>query len=154
LDLRSERLDLQSSDQNAPVVIRFRAWDFLKNPHWDAGTDLAQVPLDTLLKLGRHMGATVPQNIAAQGSVSGSITYNERDGFSGRMAVRDASLTVPDGDPLVTPVAVVDIGKGAVNLEAVTVTLGEKQSAQVEGSYTLPAPGSDEPRSLDLTITT
>ncbi len=155
LDLRGERLDLQSTAQtaagasNTPVVVRFRAWDFLKTPHWDAGADLAQVPLDTLLKIGQHMGAAVPENLTVEGTVSGSVTYNERDGVGGRVALRDASLALPDEEPLQAPVAVVEIGQGAVSLEPVSVRIGEKQSADLEGSYTIKSP-----RGLDLTITT
>ncbi|MGH9647007.1 MAG: AsmA family protein, partial [Bryobacteraceae bacterium] len=82
LDLRGEHLDLQTTaDQNgSPVVIRFRSWDFLKSPHWDAGADLQQVPLATMLAVCRHMGATLPENLTAQGAVSGSVTYNEPQG--------------------------------------------------------------------------
>ena len=151
LDLRGERLDVQSTTQipNTPVVVRFRAWDFLKTPHWDAGADLAQVPLEALLKIGEHMGVAVPEKLAIEGSVTGSVTYNERDGVAGRMALRDASLTLPEAEPLQAAVAVVEIGHGAVSLEPVSVRIGEKQSADLEGSYVV-----DAARTLDLKITT
>src|SRR5262249_53910030 len=78
LDLRGEHLDLQTTSDpgSPPVVIRFRSWDFLKAPHWDAGVDLQQVPLSTLLAIGRHMGAALPEKLEAQGAVSGSVSYN------------------------------------------------------------------------------
>lgn len=151
LDLRGERLDLQTSaDRNgSPVVIRFRSWDFLKSPHWDAGADLHQVPLATLLAICRHMGATLPDRLAAEGAVSGSVTYNEPQGMQGRLVLRDASLSVPDETPVEAPVATVDIAGRSMTLERASVHIGEKQSAELEGSYDL-----DEPRSLDLKITT
>ena len=155
LDLRGERLDLQTTADRSvsPVVIRFRSWDFLKSPHWDAGADLQQVPLATMLAVCRHMGATLPENLAAQGSVSGSVTYNEAQGMQGRMVVRDASLSVPAADtdaaPVEAPVATVDIAGRSISLESASVHIGEKQSAEIEGSYDL-----DRPRSLDLKITT
>jgi len=98
LDLRGERVDLQTTaDRNgSPVVIRFRSWDFLKTPHWDAGADLQQVPLAGLIAFSGHMGATLPEKLAAQGAVSGSVTYNEQQGMQGRVVLRDASLSVPD----------------------------------------------------------
>ena len=155
LDLRGERLDLQTSADRSvsPVVIRFRSWDFLKSPHWDAGADLEQVPLATMLAVCRHMGATLPENLGAQGSVSGSVTYNEAQGMQGRMVVRDASLSVPEVDtdaaPLEAPVATVNIAGRSISLESASVHIGEKQSAEIEGSYDL-----DQPQSLDLKITT
>src|SRR5579862_374310 len=155
LDLRGEHLELQTTaDQSgSPVVIRFRSWDFLKSPHWDAGVDLQQVPLATMLAVCRHMGATLPENLSAQGSVSGSVTYNEPQGMQGRLVLRDASLSVPqvetDAAPVEAPVATVDIGGRSISLESASVHIGEKQSAEIEGSYDL-----DQPRSLDLKITT
>ena len=155
LDLRGEHLDLQTTaDQSgSPVVIRFRSWDFLKSPHWDAGADLQQVPLATMLAVCRHMGATLPENLSAQGSVSGSVTYNEPQGMQGRLVLRDASLSVPgaetDAAPLEAPLATVDISGRSISLESASVHIGEKQSAEIEGSYDL-----DQPRSLDLKITT
>lgn len=151
LDLRGERLDLQTtaSPGNPPVVVRFRSWDYLKTPHWDAGADLQQVPLATLLAIGRHMGAALPEKLEAQGAVSGSVTYNQQEGMQGRVVLRGASLMVPDADPVEAPVATLDIAGRAVLLERTAVHIGEKQSADVEGSYAL-----DPPRSLDLKITT
>ena len=155
LDLRGERLDLQTTADRSvsPLVIRFRSWDFLKTPHWDAGVDLQQVPLTTMLAVCRHMGATLPENLSAQGSVSGSVTYNEQQGMQGRVVVRDASLTVPDAGsdaaPLETPVATVDVAGRSISLESASVHIGEKQSADIEGSYDL-----DQADSLDLKITT
>src|SRR6185295_4851463 len=151
LDLRGERLDLQTtaSPGNTPVVVRFRSWDYLKTPHWDAGADLQQVPLATLLAIGRHMGAALPDKLEAQGAVSGSVTYNQQEGMQGRVVLRDASLTVPDAEPVEAPVATLDIAGRSVLLEWTAVHIGEKQSADVEGSYSL-----DPPRSLDLKITT
>jgi len=151
LDLKGERLDLQTtaSPGNPPVVVRFRSWDYLKTPHWDAGADLQQVPLATLLAIGRHMGAALPEKLEAQGAVSGSVTYNQQEGMQGRVVLRDASLMVPDAEPVEAPVATLDIAGRLVLLERTAVHIGEKQSADVEGSYNL-----DPPRSLDLKITT
>jgi hypothetical protein len=156
LDLRGERLDLQTSTGtgNPPVVVRFRSWDYLKTPHWDAGADLQQVPLGTLLAIGRHMGMTLPDKLEAQGAVSGSVTYNQQEGVQGRVVLRDASLTVPDAvasgaEPVQAQVATLDIAGRSVLLERTAVHIGDKQSADIEGSYAL-----DPPRSLDLKITT
>ncbi len=151
LDLRGERVDLQTTANPdvSPVVIRFRSWDFLKTPHWDAGADLQQVPLAAVLAVGRHMGATLPEKLASQGVVSGSVTYNQQQGLQGRVVLRDASLSVPDEKPVEAPVATVDIAGRSISLERASVHIGQKQSADVEGSYDL-----DQPRSLDLKITT
>jgi hypothetical protein len=58
-------------------------------------------------------------------------------------------LSVPDEAPVEAPVATVDITGGSISLERASVHIGEKQSAELEGSYSLNRPGS-----LDLKITT
>jgi AsmA protein len=151
LDLHGERLDLQTTANRSvsPLVIRFRSWDFLNIPHWDAGVELQQVPVATVLAVCRNLGATLPEYLSAQGSVSGSVAYDEPHGIQGRVVLRDASLTVPDETPLEAPVATVDISGRSISLETASVHIGEKQSADIQGSYDL-----DQPDSLDLKITT
>lgn len=152
MDLPAERLDLESTRAEAgqpepPVVIRFRAWDYLKDPLWEAGADFREVPLATLFEIGRHMGASLPENLTVGGSVSGSAAFNQRDGISGRLTLSDASLTLPDEEPLQAPEAQIEIGGGAVRMQPAVVRIGAAQSAEVRGSLTLAAP-----RALDLRI--
>jgi hypothetical protein len=47
------------------------------------------------------------------------------------------------------PLATLDISGRTISLESASVRIGEKQSAEIEGNYNL-----DQPRSLDLKITT
>ena len=153
LDLRGERLELASTSTadvpNPPLVMRFRAWDYLSTPHWDAAADVQQIPLSTLLEVARHMGAALPDALAAEGSVSGAVRYSEPDGLTGRVELQDASVTLPDAQPLRAASAAVAIGGNAVSLETSTVRVGESESADLEGSYT-----TGEQGGLELKITT
>ncbi len=152
MDLGAERLDLESTRAKAgepepPVVMRFRVWDYLKDPLWDAGADFREVPLATLFEIGRHMGWSPPENLTVGGSMSGSAAFNQREGISGRVTLSDATLTLPDEEPLRAPEAQIEIGGGAVRMAPAVVHIGETQSAEVRGSYTLAAP-----RALDVRI--
>lgn len=151
LDLRSDRLELQSVSDvpNPQVAATFRAWDFLSAPHWDASADLKQVPAVTVLEIARHMGAQFSQQLAAGGTLSGEVRYSEPDGFAGKVALQDASLTLPDGRPLRAASAAVVIDHQVMSLEPATVTVGENESADVEGSFSLQGAAH-----LDLKITT
>ncbi|PYT14899.1 MAG: hypothetical protein DMG59_15775 [Acidobacteria bacterium] len=151
LDLREQRLEIESTSDatNSPLAVRFRAWDFLSTPHWDASADLNQVPLATLVEVARHMGAAFPATLAAEGSVSGSVRYSEPAGLSGRVALEEASLTLPDAEPLRASTAALVIARNALQLEPSTVQIGEDQSADVEGSYMF-----EGENDLDLKITT
>ncbi len=151
LDLHKETLEL-ASDPAAPVVLSARAWDFLSRTQWEAGLQLNRVPAANLVELARHLGAPVPDQLAAEGQVSGTLTYNE-DGLSGRVELADASLTLPDVLPLRARSAALDIGDGAVSLEKSTIEIGEKESAEVQGSYSY-MQNSGQATGFDLRIST
>jgi hypothetical protein len=151
LDLRGEKMELASASidpqQAAPLSLSFRAWDFLSKTQWEAGAGLNQIPLAELAEVARHMGAALPDQVAAEGAVSGTLNYNE-DGLTGRVELKDASLTLPGAQSVRASAAALDIAGGEVSLEPSTVEIGEKESAEVQGGYTL------QPHSLDLRITT
>jgi hypothetical protein len=149
LDLRNERLELTNAVEggNVPVALRFRAWDFLSSPHWDASADLKQIPLAGLIDVARQMGASIPDALAADGSVSGAVRFSEAEGLAGRVELQDASLTLPDAQPLKAARAALEITHNALSMEPATVHLGENESAEVEGSF-------DAGSGLDLKVTT
>lgn len=148
LDLRGERLELQSADDPpVPVSLRFRAWDFLEAPHWDAGADLKQVPLSTLIEVARHMGAALSDKLTAEGSVSGGVEYGEPEGLKGHVQLNDASVTLPDARPLRAADAAVTIEGRTLSLDTATVQIGDEETAELQGSFT-----PDE--GLDLKIAT
>jgi hypothetical protein len=151
LDLHNDRLDLASISDvpNPQIAASFRAWDFLSAPHWDASAELKQLPMATALEIARHMGAGLPDKLAAEGSLSGEVRYSEPDGFAGKVALQDASVTLPDGRPLRAASAAVVIDRQVMSLEPSTVSVGENESAEVEGSFSLAGPDK-----LDLKITT
>lgn len=148
LDLRGERLELRSADDPpGPIALHFRAWNFLEKPHWDAGASLKQVPLRALIEVARHLGAALPDQLAAEGSVSGDATYAEDEGLRGHMALENASLALPGAQPLRAESAEASIAGRTLSLDPATVRIGDEESAELEGSYT-----PDE--GLDLHIAT
>jgi len=157
LDLHGEKLDL-ASDPAAPVVLSFRGRDFLSKTRWDAEAQLNQVPIADLAEVARHMGAPVSDQLAAEGAVSGSLTYDQ-NGLSGRVELKDASLALPDAQPLRAKSAAVNIGDGVVSLEPSKIDIGEKESAELEANYDFlqsraqPQPHEQQPP-VDLRITT
>src|SRR5262249_55803199 len=102
LDLPNERLEVTSTSEtpDPALGLKFRAWDLLSTPHWEAGADMNKIPLSTLLEVARHMGAAVSDRLAAEGSVSGTAAYSDSRGLDGHVALQDASVTLPDAEPL------------------------------------------------------
>jgi hypothetical protein len=151
LDLHQDKLELASGPPQppAPLALQFRAWDFLSSPRWEAGAHLNKVPLAALLDVFRHMGATFPDDLAAEGGVSGDVSYTKEEGLAGQFELSDATLRLPDAQPLRASSARIGIAEGTLRLEPSVVEVGTRESAQIEGSYTLQAP-----RALDLRIST
>jgi hypothetical protein len=151
LDLRGETLVLESTGgtPNPPLALHFRAADFLSRPRWEVGVDVNQVPLATLFEVVRHMGAALPEKLAADGSVSGAVQYSEATGATGRIELQDGSLTLPEAEPLSASTAAFTFGDSTVSMESSTVRISENESAEVEGRY-----GFGENAGLDLKITT
>jgi hypothetical protein len=148
LDLTGESLDL-SGPSDFPLAIRFHAGGWLRSPVWEAAADVREVPVASLLKLARQMGAGYPEQVAAEGSVSGSVVFQQGTGLEGTLELTDASLTLPDAAPLRASGATVTIGQGSLRLARAIVKAGDSQSAEVEGSYAIA-----QPRELDLKVTT
>lgn len=151
LDLRGDRLELRSISDvpNPQIAAAFRAWDFLTTPHWDASAELNQVPVATILEIARHMGVALPDKLVAEGSLSGEVRYSGAEGVAGKVALQDAALTLPDGLPLRAASAAVVIDHQVMSLEPSTVSIGESESADVEGKFSLEGAGN-----LNLKITT
>jgi hypothetical protein len=148
IDLHDDRLELASvSDTpDAPLALQFRLWDFLSRPQWDAAADVKQVPLATLLEIARHMGAPISEKLSAEGSVSGSVRYGLPDGLSGRFELQNASIALPEAQPVRAQTATVSIAGKSISLDPAKVQIGENEAAEIEGSFETAA-------GLDLKIT-
>lgn len=143
LDLHRETLELASPpalQQVAQLSLSLRAWNFLSRTQWEAGAQLNQIPLAALTEVARHMGATLPDQLTAEGGVSGSLAYKEDAGLNGHIELKDALLTLTGSQPLHADSIALDIAEGEVRLEPTTVAIGEKESAELQGSYALLQP--------------
>ncbi|MEO8097985.1 MAG: AsmA family protein [Acidobacteriota bacterium] len=153
LDLHEERLNLEStSPPGAPqpiVGVRLSLWDYLKTPVWAAGMDFHEMPLATLFEVAQHMGATLPEMLTVDGSASGSAAYDQREGLTGKLSLSNASLKLPDNEPIRAEAAALEIRQGAVFLKPASITIAPDQDAQLEGSVALASP-----HALDLKVTT
>ncbi len=149
LNLSNERFDLESTGADTVIGMKFHAQEYLTRPMWNAAAEFRAMPLSTLFAVARHMGATLPETLVAEGTVSGAAAYDQSSGLSGKFTVDDASLKLPESDPLKTTLATLEVREGALHLAAATVIVSPTQAAQIEGSA-----GLASPHALDLRITT
>ena len=150
LDLRGEKLELKtvSEEPHPQLAFEFRAQNYLSAPRWDAVGNLDSLPIATLVEIARHMGAPLPEKLAADGSISGTLSYSKSAGLVGDVEVGEASLALPYSPPLKAPAVHVTVKDGAAKIEPVTVQIGEANKAVIEASYQ----GGDQ--AFDLKLTT
>lgn len=140
LDLAAERLELASTAADAVVALQFQARDYLSQPQWSAGADFRDMPLATLLEVARHMGATLPDPLTVAGTLSGAAAYDPDTGLTGELALHEASLQLPEGEPMTAAQAALSIREGVVHLAPATIAVVPNQTAILEGRVTLAVP--------------
>jgi hypothetical protein len=147
LNLSAENLEISTTPSQAPIGFNVRAWAWLSNPGWNADLSVNLVPLDTVIAIARHMGTSLPESVTAEGKVSGGLRYDQEHGLSGDLTLADATLTLPEAQPLRAKSASVVVADGVWKLARSVVETGEDQTAELEGSFGLAE------REWDLKIT-
>ena len=140
IDLVTESIDWESTAPEPTFGASFHVKDYLRQPQWNASATFQMMPLGTLFGIARHMGATLPENLAVDGAVSGSAQYDESNGLKGQLTLVNASMQLPDNDALKTAEARLELREGAVHLAPAQITVGDSQTAQLEGSVALASP--------------
>jgi hypothetical protein len=149
LNLGAQQLDLESnSASNAPlpVLIRFSASNYLRQPRWSVSMDWNRFPVEPFVELARHMGVSLPPKLVLSGTMDGGLSYSSETGFQGRLAIQNAALTVPDSPPVRFDDAHLLIDKGHAQLSPSVVRISEGEQANIEADYDMSA------GALDLSI--
>ncbi len=151
LDLVAQRIEIQSNSPGnspLPVGVRFRAADFLTQPHWAVALNWNRFPIEPLMELARHMGAQFPPKLKLTGAMDGAIGYSGEGSFQGQLAFHDAALTIPDSPTVRAEQAYVVVDHGHARLTPALVHTADRDSARIEADYAM-----DE-NTLDLAIST
>lgn len=151
LDLLSQQLELQSSSPDnspLPLSVRFRASDYLRQPHWAVALNWNHFPVVPLMGLAEHMGARFPPRLQIGGTIDGAIGYSGQGSLQGELAFHDAVVTIPDSPPVRFEEARVVLDRGSVRLAPALVRTGDQDQAQIEAGYAM------DRETFDLTIST
>jgi len=146
LNLTAQQLELQSTSSTVPATLRFRAADYLGQPHWAMAMEWNRFPTAPLLELARHMGAQLPPKLQLSGTIDGAVGYSGQGSFQGQFALHDAAVTIPESPPVRFDVAYVMVDHGHVRLSPTVVRTAEQDEASVEADYAMDAD------TLDLAI--
>jgi hypothetical protein len=140
LDLVAQQLDLQSnSPGNAPLPlwIRFRAADYLTQPHWAVTANWNRFPVGPILELARHMGAELPPKLQLAGVMDGAIGYSGQGGMQGTVTFQDTSLTIPDSPAVRFENAAVVFDGDRVRLSPAVARMANEDAAEIEAEYAM-----------------
>ncbi|MGO9262770.1 MAG: hypothetical protein ACLQU1_41805 [Bryobacteraceae bacterium] len=151
LDLTGQLLELQSSsaaNATPPLWLRFRAADYLTQPHWAVAANWNRFPVAPLMELAVHMGAQFPPKLKLAGTLDGALGYSGQGSLQGALAFHDAALTIPDSPPLGAEQAHIVFDHGLVRLTPTVVRTADQDEAFMEASYSM------NEGTLDLAIST
>ena len=148
LDLVGQRLELASNSAGRellPLSIRFRAADYLAQPHWAAEVAWNRFPLAPLMDLAAHMGAQLPPNLKLSGTMDGAVVYSPERRFQGELGFHDTAVAAPNLPPLHFDNAYMVLDGAHAHLSPAVVHTGDDQ-AVIEADYAI------DRNSLDLSI--
>jgi hypothetical protein len=137
-DLRAQRIELQTDqeqDPSMPVLLRFRASDYLTDPKWAAMLELKDAPVSGFVEVARHMGASLPEGFEADGKVAGLIGFSRPGGMQGQFEVHDSSVRVGKSGAIDLRRAEFLVDGDHVAVRPSTVALADGQFAEVKGEY-------------------
>lgn len=151
LDLLSQQIEVESSSAGSvalPLTVRFRATDYLTQPHWGVEFTWNRFPVGPMVELARHMGAQLPPRLELGGSIDGALTYSGRGSLQGEVALHDGSVTIPDSPPVKFQQAQVLFEPGHAHLVPAVVETADQDRARIDADYDV------ETGALNLTIGT
>jgi hypothetical protein len=139
LNLPAQVLELESSSADKeilPLLIRFRAANFLSHPRWGVAVNWNRFPAAPLLQLARHMGAALPEGLQMTGVLDGAIGYTGETGLQGELAFHDTALAIPNSPPVRFEHARMLFDRGQVQVPGVLVRTAAGDEAELEAAYT------------------
>jgi len=151
LDLTSQQLEVQSSsaaNATPPLTVRFRATDYLAQPHWAVAVNWNRFPVAPLMGLATHMGAEFPPRLKLSGNMDGAIVYSSEGSFQGQLGFHNAAVTIPDSPPVGFEQAYVIVDHGHIRLSPALVRTSDQSEASIEADYAMGQ------QTFDLTIST
>ncbi len=131
--LRLETLPSRPGEENA-VALQMVVNSFSSRPAWSVLAQLNKAPVEDLLPFGRRMGLSLPQGLALNGTLEGFMGYSSDAGMAGRVAVRDATATLPDVPPLRASLVTASISGDRIHLDP-AVLQTDHGTLQAGGDY-------------------
>jgi len=125
IDLEKHTLDLAtlplSSDNKSaadnPLMLQFKANNFMTHPSWSVLASMHKAPLPALLPLGRRMGMALPAGLQMDGALDGVIGFSNLTGLEGGVVITNAVANIPNVPPLRSASASVTISGSKIHID-------------------------------------
>jgi hypothetical protein len=140
VDLAKNRIQLQTlptdKQKPAPMILQVRVNDFLTAPYWSILARLKGAPAESLLPLSRRLGLGLPDNLSANGLVSGAVGYSNRSGWNGAVVLENVTASLPDLPPFTAPSTTLSIVSDRIYVQPSLIENPAGSALLVSGNYT------------------
>jgi len=137
LDLAAGNLELDNvpdARAEGPFSAHLEATNVLTSPEWSASAELNDAALGPFVEAANQIGAPLPEQLSAQGTISGTASYDNHAGLAAELEAGDATLSLP-GSPKMRATVPIRIAAQMVTFGPTLVTVGETQTAQFDARY-------------------
>jgi uncharacterized protein involved in outer membrane biogenesis len=120
IDLEKHTLELATLPLSAtdnPLMLQFKANEFMTHPSWSVLATMHKAPLAALLPLGRRMGMALPAGLQMDGALDGVIGFSNVTGMEGGVVISNAVANIPNVPPLRSASANVTISGSKIHID-------------------------------------
>jgi len=140
LDLAAQGLELETfspAEAAPPLVFRVRTSDYLSQPRWGGLAFLNKLPLAPLVEVARHMGVALSPAVAAEGEVTGVLSYSPESGLQGKVIVPEAAVRTAETKGFRLRRAEVIFEQDRARLLPAAALMADNGTATLEGECSL-----------------
>jgi hypothetical protein len=120
IDLEKHTLDLATLPLSAtenPLLLQFKANEFMTHPTWSVLATMQKAPLAALLPLGKRMGMALPAGLQMDGALDGVVGFSNSTGMEGGVVITNAVANIPNVPPLRSASANVTISGSKIHID-------------------------------------
>ena len=134
------------SEKDPMLVALWRTSAYLSSPQSSVAFRAHQFPVAMLLDTARHLGAQIPENMKASGTIDGEISVPSGGSVTGTATLQHAAFSFPGAPPLNFETASIEAAEGNIRMLPATFSAGAHEEATLSADYNV---GS---KALDVTL--
>ncbi len=140
INLETHTLELATLPVSAtenPLILQFKANDFMTHPTWSVLATMQKAPLAALLPLGKRMGMALPAGLEMDGALDGVVGFSNSAGLEGGVVITNAVAHIPNVPPLRSASANVTISGNRIHIDPAILQSDTGGTLRAGGDYDL-----------------